>query len=94
MNRGVLIGLLLLVAAAVGGVLVLSGPGEQPDPLGGYESPGQDDSSESGPQVAQPGGTGNRTASEPVLVSVPPVPHSRDIVRSWPPRSSVPPWIS
>ncbi|MAW60072.1 MAG: hypothetical protein CMJ94_04450 [Planctomycetes bacterium] len=67
MNRGVLIGLLLLVAAAVGGVLVLSGPGEQPDPLGGYESPGQDDSSESGPQVAQPGGTGNRTASEPVL---------------------------
>lgn len=68
MNRGLLVGLLLLAAAAVGGVLLLSGPGDTPpvDPYGTGEV-GSSGESGDGPGMAEIGSTGNRTSVEPEI---------------------------
>lgn len=68
MNRGLLVGLLLLAAAAVGGVLLLSGPGENPpvDPYGAGETEGTSDA-DRGSGMAQVENSGTRTSIEPEL---------------------------
>lgn len=68
MNRGLLVGLLLLAVAAVGGVLLLSEPGDSPpvDPYGSAEAENPSDS-EGGPGPAQVENGGNRTSIEPEL---------------------------
>ena len=68
MNRGLLVGLLLLVAAAVGGVLFLSGPGDTPpvEPYGAGEAEDTGDSGD-GPGMAEVGIPGNRTSVEPEI---------------------------
>ncbi len=61
MNRGLLVAVLLLVAAAVGGVLLISDPTPPVDPYG-VGSPEVDaGKGEDAPRVADLGNTGNRT---------------------------------
>ncbi len=59
MNRGLLVAVLLLVAAAVGGVLWISDPTPPVDPFG-VQSP-ENGEGEDGPRIAEVGNTGNRT---------------------------------
>jgi hypothetical protein len=61
MNRVLLVAVLLLVAAAVGGVLLISDPAPPVDPFG-IDNP-QENEGESGPRIADVGSTGNRTAA-------------------------------
>lgn len=63
MNRGLLVAVLLLVAAAVGGVLLISDPTPQDDPFGVNPPVKTDENGEDGPRIADVGPTGNRTAA-------------------------------
>lgn len=63
MNRGLLVAVLLLVAAAVGGVLLISDPAPPVDPFGVEAPNSTDGSGEDGPRIADAGTTGNRTAA-------------------------------
>jgi Carboxypeptidase regulatory-like domain len=63
MNRGLLVAVLLLVAAAVGGVLLISDPTPPVDPFGVNPPEEGEGKGEEGPRIAEVGGTGNRTAA-------------------------------
>lgn len=63
MNRGLLAVALLLVAAAVGGVLLISDPTPPVDPFGVHSPDVGVGTGEDGPRIADVGNTGNRTAA-------------------------------
>ena len=63
MNRGLLVAVLLLVAAAVGGVLLISDPTPQDDPFAVTSPVETNGNGEEGPRIADVGTTGNRTAA-------------------------------